>query len=134
MTSEAPFTIRRYAGISLPKSMTVAWYGGGDSQGFPRAWAREGCSFPGEHVRPVGSKLTLLFEVPGGFVQAQAVVRNVCLSEGMGVEFTHLRPQARLLVGRLAQALVAVKSPPDGCLKAEAFQATSGSCGFPFRL
>ena len=84
MTSEAPFTIRRYAGISLPKSMTVAWYGGGDSQGFPRAWAREGCSFPGEHVRPVGSKLTLLFEGPGGFVFRP---RRLCVTFALAKEW-----------------------------------------------
>ena len=32
MTRETPSPIRKYERISLPKGMTVAWYGGGDSQ------------------------------------------------------------------------------------------------------
>ena len=39
---------------------------------------------------PVGTKLRLTFEVPGGNVQADAIVRNIVLGEGMGVEFTRL--------------------------------------------
>lgn len=75
--------------------MTVAWYGGGDSQV--------------SRVRTLGSGrlcLTLLFEVPGGFVQAEAVVRDVSPGEGMGVEFTNVSPQARVLLDDLLKRLL----------------------------
>jgi hypothetical protein len=53
----------------------------------------------------VGTKLTLLFQVPGGFVQAEAVVRNVSPSEGMGLEFTSVGPH-RLLLDDLLKRLL----------------------------
>lgn len=54
----------------------------------------------------MGTKLALLFEVPGGFVQAEAVVRNVSSSEGMGVEFINVGPHARLLLDGLLKRLL----------------------------
>ena len=61
MSTEAAPKTRRHQRISLPKGMTVAWYGGGDSQ-LSRVFLAASA------VWPVGAKLTLLFEVPGGFV------------------------------------------------------------------
>src|SRR5438876_634710 len=122
MASEAPCkTQRRYERISLPKGMTVAWYGGGDSQvSRLKTLGSGGLFLLADHVRPVGTTLTLLFEVPGGLVQkaasvwcpltllfevpgglvqAEAVVRNISPNEGMGVvEFTNMCPQARVLL------------------------------------
>ena len=43
--------------------------------------ASGGLFLSADHVRPIDTKLTLLFEVPGGFVQAEAVVRNVSPGE-----------------------------------------------------
>jgi hypothetical protein len=57
-------------------------------------------------VRPIGTKLTLLFEVPGGFVQAEAVVRNGSPGEGMGVGFINVGPQARVLPDDLLERLL----------------------------
>ena len=57
-------------------------------------------------VRPVGTSLRLALELPGGVVQADGVVRNVLPGEGMGVEFTHLGPRDRVLLGQLLRRLL----------------------------
>jgi hypothetical protein len=98
---------RRHQRISLPKGMTVAWYGGGDSQvSRVKTLGTGGLFLSTDHARSVGTKLTLLFEVPGGFVQAEAVVRNVSPGEGMGVEFINVGPQARALLDDLLRRLL----------------------------
>lgn len=98
---------RRHQRISLPKGMTVAWYGGGDSQvSRVKTLGSGGLFLATDHVRPVATKLTLLFEVPGGFVQAEAVVRNVLPGEGMGIEFTDVGPQAKALLDDLLKRLL----------------------------
>jgi PilZ domain len=107
MTSAAPSNLRRHERISLPNGMTVAWYGGGDSQvSRVKTLGSGGLYLSAGHVRPVGTKLTLLFEVPGGFVQAEAIVRNVSPGEGMGVEFTNVGAQARVLLDDLLKRLL----------------------------
>lgn len=85
----------------------VAWYGGGDQQ-FSRVktLGRGGLFLSASIARPVGTSLTLVFEVPGGFVQAEAVVRNVLPGEGMGVEFTNMGPETRILLERLLKRLL----------------------------
>ncbi|HEY6944955.1 MAG TPA: PilZ domain-containing protein [Candidatus Acidoferrum sp.] len=107
MTSNVPCKARRYERISLPKGMSVAWYGGGDSQVSPvKTLGGGGLFLATSAVRPVGTSLTLLFEVPGGFVQAQGVVRSVRPGEGMGLEFTDVGPQARALLESLLKRLL----------------------------
>ena len=107
MTSEAPCNARRYERISLPKGMRVAWYGGGDSQvSRVMTLGSGGLFLSANQVRPIGTKLTLLFEVPGGFVQAEAVVRDISPGEGMGVEFANVGPQARVLLEDLLKRLL----------------------------
>ena len=85
----------------------MAWYGGGDSQASRvRTLGSGGLCLSADHVRPIGTKLTLLFEVPRGFVQAEGVVRNVSPGEGMGVAFTNVGPQARVLLDDLLTRLL----------------------------
>jgi hypothetical protein len=55
---------------------------------------------------PVGTKLRLSFEVPGGNVHAEAIVRNIVSGEGMGVEFTRLGLKDRLLLEKLLKRLL----------------------------
>jgi PilZ domain len=107
MTTQTVAKARRYQRISLPKGMSVAWYGGGDSQvSRVKTLGAGGLFLLASAARPVGTKLTLLFEVPGGFVQAEAVVRNILPGEGMGVEFTDVGPQARILLDDLLKRLL----------------------------
>lgn len=85
----------------------MAWYGGGDSQvSRIRTLGSGGLFLSADHVRPIGTSLTLLFEVPGGFVQAEAVVRDVSPGAGMGVAFTNVGPQARVLLDDLLKRLL----------------------------
>jgi PilZ domain-containing protein len=106
MTSEAPSKTRRHQRISLPKGMTVAWYGGIQQVSRVQTLNSGGLSVSASITRPVGTSLMLVFEVPGGMVQAQAVVRNVSPGREMGLEFTSMGPQARALLDDLLKRLL----------------------------
>ena len=107
MISETTSGTRRYPRISLPSGIFAAWYGGGDQQVSPVATLGMGGAFlAGSSVRPVGISLRLVFEVPGGVVQADGVVRSISRGEGMGVEFTNLGPRDRVLLGQLLRRLL----------------------------
>ena len=98
---------RRYLRISLPKGMRVAWHGG-DLQLFSRVrtLSMGGLFISVPDPPPVGTKLRLSFEVPGGNVHAEAIVRNTVPGEGMGVEFTRLRLKDRILLENLLKRLL----------------------------
>ncbi len=107
MTTQTHCGTRRDQRISLPNGMSVAWYGGGDQQiSRVKTLGIGGVFLSGSRVRPVGSSLRLVFEVPGGIVQAEAIVRSVSPGEGMGVEFTNMNPQDRVLLERLLKRLL----------------------------
>jgi hypothetical protein len=107
MTTQTHCGTRRHQRISLPNGMSVAWYGGGDQQiSRVKTLGMGGVFLSGSRVRPVGSSLRLVFEVPGGIVQAEAIVRSVSPGEGMGVEFTNMNPQDRVLLERLLKRLL----------------------------
>lgn len=98
---------RKYPRIALPKGMWVAWYGGAEHQ-----ISRVGTLGMGgvficvPAPPPVGTSLKLAFEVPGGEVQAEGIVRNVVPGEGMGIQFTKLGVKDRLLLQRLLKRLL----------------------------
>lgn len=74
MSTETPDETRRYERISLPKGMFAAWYGGGDQQvSRVETLGMGGVFLSVSRVRPVGTSLSLVFEVPGGVVQADGV-------------------------------------------------------------
>ena len=106
MTEEVLCKKRQYLRISLPKGMRVAWHGG-DLQPFSRVrtLGMGGLFISVSDPPPVGTKLRLSFEVPGGNVQAEAIVRNVVPGEGMGVEFKKLRLKDRILLENLLKRL-----------------------------
>jgi PilZ domain-containing protein len=107
MTTESPSKVRRHQRIALPNGMVVAWYGGGDQQvSRVKTLGMGGLLIAVDRVRPIGTTLKLVFEVPGGVVQAEAVVRNIAPGEGMGVEFTNIGPQDRVLLERLLKRLL----------------------------
>ena len=97
---------RRYERIALPKGMSVTWYGGGQQQVSRVKTLSIGGVFLGGSTLRVGSDLTLVFEVPGGMVMAEAVVRNIVPGEGMGVEFTKMNTQSRALLEELLTRLL----------------------------
>jgi glucokinase len=107
MTKEKPRETRRHERISLPKGMSVTWYGGGQQQvSRVKTLSMGGVFVCGSITMRVGTDLTLVFEVPGGMILAEAVVRNVVPGEGMGVEFTKMNPQSRVLLEQLLTRLL----------------------------
>ena len=97
---------RRYERISLPQGMSVAWYGGGQQQVSRVKTLGMGGAFLCGNTLRVGTELTLVFQVPGGILQAEAVARNIVLGEGMGVEFTNMNPEGRILLEHLLTRLL----------------------------
>lgn len=87
--------------------MTAAWYGGGIQQvSRVQTLNGGGLCVSADITRPVGTSLLLVFEVPGGVVQAEAVVRNVKPGKEMGLEFTSMGSQARALLDDLLKRLL----------------------------
>jgi PilZ domain len=99
---ESARNTRRYPRISLPNGMPVSWYGA-DLQLFSRVktLGMGGLFISTPHPPPVGSELRLAFEVPGGNVRADAIVRNVAPAEGFGAEFTHIAVGDKILLQKL---------------------------------
>jgi hypothetical protein len=87
--------------------MFVAWHGG-DLQLFSRVRTigMGGLFISVPNPPPVGTKLRLAFEVPGGNVRAEAIVRNVVPGEGMGVEFTRMDLKDKILLKKLLKRLL----------------------------
>src|ERR1700686_5280789 len=88
--------IRRYARVGLPKGMLVAW----EHSGFRKVsrvsvLALGGLFISTPEPPPSGDTIKLIFEVPGGEVRARALVRDSQPGNGMGIEFTAMRQEAR---------------------------------------
>lgn len=98
---------RRYQRISLPKGMCVVWYGGGEQQtSRVKTLGKGGLFISASSAPPLGTNVILVFDVPGGSVQADGIVRNIAPGEGMGVEFTRMGPRDRILLERLLRRLL----------------------------
>jgi|SRR6266404_5761291 len=107
MTTETHRGTRRHERVFLPIGMSVAWYGGGQQQvSRVKTLSIGGLCLCGSITLRVGTDLTVVFEVPGGMVLAEAVVRNTVPGEGMGVEFTKMNPQSRALLEGLLTRLL----------------------------
>ena len=101
---------RRYERVARPKGITVTWYWAGTGeQQVPsvKALGVGGLFLCGSHVKPIGTILKLIFEIPGGLIfAADAVVRNIGPGKGMGVEFTKISTQDRTLLEQLLERLL----------------------------
>ena len=101
--------MRRYPRISLPNGMNLSWHGGDcDLQLFSRVktLGMGGLFISTPNPPPVGTKLRLAFEVPGGSVRAEAIVRNIVPGDGIGVEFTRMNLGDKLLLQKLLKRLL----------------------------
>ena len=85
----------------------MSWYGG-DLQLFSRVQTlgMGGLFISATDPPPVGTKIRLAFDVPGGSVRADAVVRDIIPGEGLGVEFTRMGLGDKLLLQRLLSRLL----------------------------
>ncbi len=107
MSTETVCGTRRHERIALPQGMSVTWYGSGQQQvSRVKTLSMGGLFLCGSNTLRVETDLTLVFEVPGGMVLADAVVRNVVPGEGMGVEFTKMNAQSRVLLEGLLTRLL----------------------------
>jgi len=87
--------------------MSVTWYGGGQQQvSRVQTLSMGGLFLCGSITQRVGTDLTLVFEVPGGMILAEAVVRNIVPGQGMGVEFTKMNPESQALLDELLTRLL----------------------------
>lgn len=105
MTERALIATRRHQRISLPKGMSVAWLGGGQQQVSRVGTLGMGGAFLCGNTVRVGTELTLVFQVPGGILRAEAVVRNIVIGKGMGVEFAKMNPEGQAMLDQLLTRL-----------------------------
>ena len=107
MTEKVYAQERRYPRASLPNGMPVTWLGS-DLQFFSRVQTigMGGLFIATPNPAPLGTKLRLTFQVPGGSVLPEAIVRNVAPGRGMGVEFTRMEPSERSLLENLMERLL----------------------------
>ncbi len=98
---------RRYSRIGIPRGLFVAWNAHGERKvsrvgtlGLGGLFIRTG------EPQPIGERLQLVFEVPGGVVRAACIVRDSEDGRGMGVEFTSMNADARARLSHLLRRLL----------------------------
>lgn len=85
----------------------MAWYGGELQLFSPvKTLGMGGLFISAPNPPAVGTKLRLAFEVPGGSVCAEAVVRDIIPGEGLGVEFIRMDLGDKLLLQKLLNRLL----------------------------
>ena len=98
---------RRSPRVQLPRGLTIAW------QGTRRhdisrvsSLSLGGLFIESAEPEPAGDTLQVQFDIPGGPVRGQAVVRRSVTGRGMGVEFKELPEASRARLGELLQKLL----------------------------
>src|ERR1700730_10431699 len=98
---------RRSPRIGLPRGMTIAW------QGTVRhdisrvsSLSLGGLFIEAADPAPSGDTLQVQFDIPGGAVRGQVVVRRSIKGQGMGVEFTELTAASRAGINELLRKLL----------------------------
>jgi len=93
--------------IALPRGMNVTWKGKGESVvSRVQDISAAGLSIASPEPAPLGEEIEIHFAVPGGEVNARAVVRHVRESQGMGVELVDIPPECRARLNHLVQKLL----------------------------
>jgi PilZ domain len=96
MPSEDAQSKRRYARVKTPLGVWVAWQttsGKGVSR--VRDLNVGGLFLVDANTAPLGSMTSVLLSVPEGEIRCEAVVRNVEVGKGMGIEFTKMSEEVR---------------------------------------
>lgn len=98
---------RRYRRIGLPRGPMVAWKASGERVvSRVRTLGLGGVFIVTSEPPAAGEIVHLYFEVPGGEVRAQAIVRSSKRGKGMGVEFTAMHPDDRARLHSLLSRLL----------------------------
>ncbi len=111
MAKETSAKDRRYSRVGIPRGLFVAW----NAHGLRTVSRVSTLGLGGIFIRtgeppPVGERLQLVFEVPGGVVRAACIVRDSQTGRGMGVEFTSMNPDARARLSHLLRRLLREES------------------------
>jgi PilZ domain len=97
---------RRFARVTLPKGMLVAWqHSGGRSVSRISTLGLGGLFISTTDPPPLGALLKIVFDVPGGEVRARAIVRNIKPGEGMAVAFIEMGYGDRARLDQLLKKL-----------------------------
>jgi PilZ domain len=98
---------RRSPRVRLPRGMTITWQGA-QRRDVSRVSSLSLGGLFIETAEPaqVGDTLQVQFDIPGGAVRGQAVVRRCVTGQGMGVEFKELPEGSRTRLNELLQKLL----------------------------
>jgi hypothetical protein len=98
---------RRHPRMSLPRGMSIAWEAK-ERRDISRITSISlgGLFIESADPAPVGEALKVQFDIPGGAVHADAIVRRSIKGKGMGVEFTEVPAGARAGLQNLLQKLL----------------------------
>jgi hypothetical protein len=98
---------RRSPRIGLTRGMTIAWQGTRQHDiSCVSSLSLGGLFIEAAEPAPAGDTLQVQFDIPGGAVRGQAVVRRSIKGKGMGVEFTELSAGSRAKLNELLQKLL----------------------------
>ena len=98
---------RRSPRVELPRGMTVAWQGTCQHEiSRVSSLSLGGLFIEVANPAPMGDTLQVQFDIPGGAIRGQAVVRRSIAGKGMGVEFTDLPESSRAALRELLQKLL----------------------------
>lgn len=105
---------RRHPRTRMRKVFLVAWQGGG-RRGASRARnvGLGGIYIDTRNPADEGEILDLLFDTPQGEVQTRAIVRNMHMGRGMGVEFIGLSFLERRRLHVMLKALLVNEEPAE---------------------
>lgn len=98
---------RRYPRIETPAGVWVSW-GTGQTTSVSRvADLNEGGMFIATPAAPpLGTTIKVLMVAPEGEIRMQAIVRNVSLGRGMGIEFTSVRAEDKICLSKVIKRLL----------------------------
>ena len=117
MDEKTAKSLRRYPRIATPRGVWVAWQSPTTKQTVCRVSDLNVGGLFIETLAParLGESVSILLSVPEGEIRGHAIVRNVSVGKGMGVQFTAMgavdTDRVHKLVTRLLQAQTAVDTP-----------------------
>jgi hypothetical protein len=97
---------RRFARVTLPKGMLVAWqHSGGRAVSRISTLGLGGLFISTSEPLPIGTLIKIVFDVPGGEVRARATVKNIKAGSGMAVAFIEMGYGDRARLDQLLKKL-----------------------------
>ena len=93
--------------------MVVAWQTGSQRDiSLLDSLALGGLFLRAQEPPPIGSFISMLWDLPSGEWRARAIVRRISPKSGMGVEFVHMRPEDRARLVQVLKPMLNAGNPP----------------------